>query len=157
MLEIVQSENRELEIQESQEEFEAEYTGPIGKSEFAKSRYGFYAPLPVGWNILVEIYVRGENSFAQKEDGTQSSILLPATDLKHDKWRSYIGLVIDLGSAAYKGERFRYSGPLCKIGDWITFRRNEGLKMNYRGIRMETMPDDCVDCIIEDPSFVVVE
>ena len=151
MLEIVQSEVRTLDKNCE------EYVGPLGKSEFAKERYGFYAPQPVGFKILIETYVRGQNAYAQKPDGTNSSILLPESDIQHDKWRSYIGLVVDLGPAAYKGERYRYSGPLCKVGDWITFERNEGHKMNYRGIRMQVLPDDCVESIIEDPSFVVIE
>jgi co-chaperonin GroES (HSP10) len=128
-----------------------------GRSEFAMKRYGFYTPKPPGWKIVIETYIRKEGDQIVREDGTFSSIVMPGLVSKRDEYRNYVGLVIELGASAYKDSRYRDSGPWCKVGDWILFRRNDGLVTKYRGIPIQIIPEDSVEAVIDDPSHITMD
>lgn len=131
--------------------------------DFIEKHLGFPPPRMAGYHMAVKIYVREEDVHQLKDeegnpilgaDGKPMYIALPGTVTAHDKWRSCTALVVSMGPEAYKGERFKESGPWCKVGDWVVIPRNEGTQVNYRGIPMQFIPDDRVLAIIEDPTYV---
>ncbi len=86
--------------------------------------------------------------------GRPVSIIIPESVRANDKYSSCVGLVIAQGPEAYQGERFKKSGPWCKVGDWIIFPRNEGTQILYRRIPMHIIPDDRCLGIVSDPTYV---
>jgi co-chaperonin GroES (HSP10) len=124
--------------------------------EFIEKHLGFPAPRMAGYHMAVKIYVRPEDihTFVDENTGETKSIYLPHTVTAHDKYRSCTALIVSMGPEAYKHERFKESGPWCKVGDWVVIPRNEGTQVNYRGVPMQFIPDDRVLAIVEDPTHV---
>ena len=123
----------------------------------------FEPPRPAGYHMAVKLYIRSEDVHGLKDDagnaiigadGKPMFIALPASVTTNDKWRTCVALVVAQGPEAYQGDRFKRSGPWCKVGDWVVLPRNEGTQINYRGIPMQIIPDDRVLAIVEDPTYV---
>lgn len=151
---ILQKQSSTSFVEESEEE-EAK--------KFIEQHLGFPAPRPCGYHMYVKIHVREEDVHQIKdekgnpilgEDGKPLYIALPDTMRANDKFRNCTALVVSQGIEAYQGERFKCSGPWCKVGDWVVIPRNEGTQVNYRGIPMQIIPDDRVLSVIEDPNYV---
>lgn len=108
-----------------------------------------------GFQVLVALYVRKEEEQRYKrEDGTLSEILLPQQKVAQDRYISCTGMVIQMGDDAYQGPRFYYSGPWCRVGDWVTLPRHEGTQFDYKGRPMFYINDDKIVNVISDPSLV---
>ena len=131
--------------------------------EFIEKQLGFPAPRPAGYHLYVKLYIREEDVHTIKDkdgnaildsNGKPMYIALPETSTRNDKYRSCTALVISTGPEAHKGERFKESGPWCRVGDWAVIPRHEGIQVNYRGIPMMLIPDDRILSVIEDPSYV---
>lgn len=122
----------------------------FSKKEF-KDRHGFNPPIPVGPNIVIEIY--------KHEISETIEIVKTARD--RQKWESNVGRVCKIGGACYKGERFKHwpVEELPKVGDWITYKVNSGTIFKYgptgQGVDIMTIYDDCILNIVEDPSYVI--
>lgn len=132
------------------------------KSIIAK-HLGFEPPRMAGYHMAVKIYIRAEDVHVMTDetgepiigdDGKAKYIALPDMVTAHDKFRNCTALVVSMGPDCYTGDRFKDSGPWCKVGDWVVIPRNEGTQVNYRGIPMQFIPDDRVLAIVEDPSYV---
>lgn len=126
---------------------------------------GFEPPRAAGWIMTVKVYVRPEDVHQLKNDdgspvvgpdGKPMFIALPEHVRADDKWSSQVALVISQGPLCYKGERFKESGPWCRVGDWVRIPRNEGMPFVYKGIPMKDILDDSVKGIIEDPTYVTM-
>jgi co-chaperonin GroES (HSP10) len=127
----------------------------IQAKQIIEEQLGFPVPRVCGYHMAVKIFVRPEETKEiLGDDGISRKIYLPHTVTVHDKYRSCTALVLSMGSEAYKGDRFKDSGPWCKVGDWVVIPRNEGVQINYREVPMQIIPDDRVLCIVEDPSHV---
>jgi co-chaperonin GroES (HSP10) len=120
-------------------------------------------PEPSGYHMYVMIYIRPEEmkpltdekgSPLLDENGNQKAIFLPSVVRAEDKYNHCTALVLSQGTEAYQGERFKRSGPWCRVGDWIVFPRNEGTQIIYRGIPMQIIPDDRCLGTVEDPSYI---
>ncbi len=120
-------------------------------------------PRASGYHMYVKLFVRDEDVGQLKDDkgnliidatGRPVSIIIPESVRANDKYSSCVGLVIAQGPEAYQGERFKKSGPWCKVGDWIIFPRNEGTQILYRRIPMHIIPDDRCLGIVSDPTYV---
>lgn len=131
--------------------------------DFIEKHLGFPAPRCVGWQMAVKIYIREEDIHEAKDesgkpilgaDGKPIKIYLPSSIRTGEKFISCVGLVVSQGPDCYKGERFKESGPWCKVGDWVMFPRHEGTQISYRGIPMFVINDDKVKMVVEDPTYV---
>jgi co-chaperonin GroES (HSP10) len=131
--------------------------------DFIEKHLGFPPPRMAGYHMAVKIYIREEDVHQVKDEegkpvigsnGKPIYIALPDSTRVNDKFRNCTALVVSMGPEAYKGERFKESGPWCKVGDWVVIPRNEGVQVNYRGIPMQFIPDDRVLAIVEDPTYV---
>jgi len=124
---------------------------------------GFPAPPTCGYYITLKVHVRSNKVVAitnedgsprLMSDGTQAYLEIPDYTTANDKYTQYVGLVISVGSEAYKGKRFRKSGPWCKVGDWVVFGRQEGPHFLYRDVPFAMVPDDKIYMVVPDPSYV---
>lgn len=105
--------------------------------------------------IVVKIYVRPEEiSTFKTDEGKVVSLYLPPTISAMDKFRNCTALVIDVAKDCYLGDKFKESGPYCKVGDWVVIPRNVGTQINYRGIPVQIVPGDSIYCVIEDPTHI---
>ena len=64
-----------------------------------------------------------------------------------------VGMVLKVGSDAYKGEQFP-SGPYAKVGDWVIFPRGSSLQAKYEDEPIIMVEDFKIKLIVEDPSKV---
>lgn len=82
------------------------------------------------------------------------NIHLPDDAVITDKeYSATVGLVIQMGPDAYKGEQFP-SGPYCKVGDWVMFPRGSSFQFKYEHEPLLIVEDFKIKMILEDPSKV---
>ena len=70
---------------------------------------------PLGNNLLIKLCMKPEK--------TAGGIIFPTT--LPDKTYSRFGIVLDMGEYAYQDPVKWHKGPLCHIGDTVTFRQFE--------------------------------
>lgn len=110
---------------------------------------------PAGYLVALKIYVRAEElKTIKRDDGTEATIYLPDIVRAEDKFQSCAALVCAMGPEAYQGEKFKDSGPWCKVGDWVMIPRYEATALSYRGVAMALLPDDRILAVIADPTDV---
>ena len=110
---------------------------------------------PAGYLVALKIYVRPEELKTIKtDDGKEVTLYLPDIVRAEDKYQSCAALVCAVGPEAYQGEKFKDSGPWCKVGDWVMIPRYEATAMSFRGVAMALLPDDRVLAVIKDPTDV---
>jgi len=100
-----------------------------------------------GINVLILIY----KPPIQKKI---NSILLPDSAVKEDlEYNSMVGMVVKLGSDAYKGDQFP-SGSYAKEGDWVIFPRGSSLQAKYEGEPIIMVEDFKIKLLVDNPSKV---
>ena len=104
-------------------------------------------PKPVGYHVLIVI-----PKIADTHVG--STLLKDATTLKHDHLLTMIGLVIDMGSQAYKDKSRFPDGPWCNVGDFVMFRPNSGTRFRISWQEYRLLNDDTIEAVITDPSKI---
>lgn len=109
-----------------------------------EKEYGFPPPRIVGPYIGVVIH----------KHVLSESIVITDDIMDVQKWTSNVGRLFNVGSACYKGERFKDWEDLPKVGEWVVFKVNAGPLLKYRGIDISIMYDDAVKGIVKDPSYV---
>ena len=101
-------------------------------------------PKPVGYRVLVALP-------QPEETISGTSIIKTDTAKTQDHIMSIIGLVVDMGSAAY-GDKERFpDGPWCKEGDFVMFRMNSGTRLTIGGVEYRLMNDDSIEAVVADP------
>ncbi len=104
-------------------------------------------PKPVGYRILVALP-------QPKETFEGSSILKTETAKSQDHIMSIIGLVVDMGGAAYADKERFPDGAWCQEGDFVMFRMNSGTRFTIGGIEYRLMNDDSVEAVVADPTGI---
>ena len=74
--------------------------------------------------------------------------------MRNEHIMSILGLVIDMGSQAYKDKERFGDTPWCKIGDFVMFRANTGTRFNIDGKEYRLMNDDSIEAVVADPRGV---
>jgi len=101
-------------------------------------------PKPAGYRILIAL--------PDVEDYYKGTTLLKSENEKRrDYITSIMGLVLDMGSEAYKDEERYPSGPWCKVGDYVMFRMNTGTRFKVSVKEFRLMNDDSIEAVIPDP------
>jgi co-chaperonin GroES (HSP10) len=116
----------------------------------------FPPPRMAGYFLAVKMYVSIDDTatFRDPKTGVETLIIKPDVVKNMERWHSCVGLVVALGPDCYTHEKFKHSGPWCKVGDWIVFPRHEGRHFLYRGVPIYFIPDDRIYCIVDDPSYI---
>jgi len=126
----------------------------------------FPMPRVCGFNMLVKIHVREEDLYECKDkhgkpiigsNGRPVKIAIPPAIRASEKYRSCTALVLAQGPRCYTEEEYKESGPLCRVGDFIVFPRNEcrGSQFSYRGFPVQVITDKCVYQVIKCPTDIV--
>lgn len=106
-----------------------------------------------GWKLLIAIYTRNDNKL-KNPDGSESLILAPDAVVKDDRYKSCTGMVVQTGPLAYKGARYDGQEPWCRVGDWVTIARHDGVQFDYKGKPMMRVDDDKIGNVIDDPDHI---
>jgi hypothetical protein len=106
-----------------------------------------------GPRILVKLYLGDDEHFIKK-DGTKSILIKPEMSQNHDLMTTCVGLVCAMNDSCFQDERFRLTGPYCRLGDWAIIPRNEGILMYLKGQPVHIFYDDRVVGVIKDPKHV---
>lgn len=121
---------------------------------------GFEPPIASGYQIFLKTFIRSmpvlkddDGNVLLDNKGNPKTLIIPEQILERDKWIACTGLVVAMGPLCYKDEKFKGSGPWCKIGDWVIFPRNSAKPFEYRGVSMMSIDDDRILGITPDPSF----
>ena len=104
-------------------------------------------PKPVGYRVLVALP-------QPEETISGTSIIKTDTAKTQDHIMSIIGLVVDMGSAAYGDKELFPDGPWCKEGDFVMFRMNSGTRFTIGGIEYRLMNDDSIEAVVADPTGI---
>lgn len=126
----------------------------------------FPMPKVCGYNMLIKVHVREEDMYEFKDkrgwpvrgkDGKKLKIALPPAMTASEKYKSCTALVLSQGPRCYTQDEFIESGPLCRVGDFIVFPRNEclGTQFMYRGFPVQVITDRCVYQVIKCPTDIV--
>jgi co-chaperonin GroES (HSP10) len=98
-----------------------------------------------GYYILIFIF---KPPVVKKSKG---GIYIPDNAVEEDyEYRSTVGLVLKVGEDAYPEDRYP-TGPWCKVGDWVTFPRANGVQFRCDGALLINVPDDKIINVIDDP------
>ena len=101
-----------------------------------------------GINVLILIYK------PPIEEVTRGGIIKPPNSVKEDlEYNSMVGMVLKLGSDAYKGDQFP-SGSYAKEGDWVIFPRGSSLQAKYEGEPIIMVEDFKIKLLVDNPSKV---
>ena len=101
-------------------------------------------PKPCGYRLLIAL--------PDISDYYEGSTLLKTDSEKHKEYiMSIMGVVIDIGDAAYTDKDRFPTGPWCKVGDYVMFRMNTGTRFKVNGKEFRLMNDDSIEAVIPDP------
>lgn len=97
--------------------------------------------------VLVATYIRPEK--------TKSGIIVTHKTLDEDRYQSKIGLVLQIGPAAFNdpdGVWFKDARP--QVGDWILFRNSDGWEMQIRKTLCRMLADTSIRGRVQHPDDI---
>ena len=111
--------------------------------ELPEDFYGDELPITLNWRLLI-MPIRPRTV-------SKGGIVLPQTNQEAQKYLTYIGKIINIGSLAYTDKRI--SGEVNKpvIGDYVVYGRYAGQIMVYKGVRLLIVNDDEILAIVTNP------
>jgi|TARA_R100001082_G_C4358232_1_gene157973 co-chaperonin GroES (HSP10) len=108
-------------------------------------------PEPKGFKILIAIPEMDEKF-------ENSDIVRPDNLKKREEVASIIGMVIKLGSQAYKDKDRFPDGAYCKEGDFVIMRSYSGTRFKITTEKGEQefrlINDDMVEAVVNDPRII---
>jgi len=129
--------------------------------DLVKESLGFEPPRTCGYQVTLKLFTHNDEDkyifYDKTGNKITSSIINPETERSLNRFKTCVGLVIAMGPDCYQGDRFKHTGPWCKIGDFVVYPRHEGTQLYYRGTLMHVVNDDKIFWIISDPTFVTKE
>lgn len=103
-------------------------------------------PTPVGYQVLVGIYLRPEKM--------KSGLYVPQKTGDEDIWQGKVGMVLALGPRCYQPPKF--DAPYCKEGDWVVFKPNEaGVPFQCNQGWCRLLNDDQIRAVQDRPDGIV--
>lgn len=108
-------------------------------------------PDPKGYKLLIAI-PKKEETFKNTQ------IIIAETERKKEEIASIVGLVVKMGSLAYRDEEKFPDGPWCKEGDFILMRAYSGTRFKVTTPQgdqeFRLINDDTVEAVVADPRVV---
>ena len=108
-------------------------------------------PEPKGYKLLIAIPKKDETH-------ANSVIVIPEMDRKKEEIASIIGLVVKVGTLAYKDEEKFPDGPWCNEGDFILMRAYSGTRFKITtpegSQEFRLINDDTVEAVVADPRVI---
>lgn len=97
--------------------------------------------------VLVATYRRAEK--------TAGGIIMTSNELDEDKFQGKAGIIIKLGSLAFKDDARTTHGEFSpKLHDWITFDPNQGKQQEICGLHCRILGDKNILMQVENPNFI---
>jgi co-chaperonin GroES (HSP10) len=101
-----------------------------------------------GWQLLIRPV-----TVQQK---TKSGFTLPVKDVQDIQYLTNVGRVLKAGPLCYQHDKFKELEsdkiiPWCKVGDYVAFGRNSGMRFKYQGVKVVLLSDDKVLFKIDNP------
>ena len=91
----------------------------------------------------------------RQPEKTEGGIYRTEKELDEDKFQSAAGLVLKVGSAAFKDDgSITFGGFKVEPLDWITFRPVHGSAREIAGLHCRFLQDIHIDAVIKDPTLV---
>jgi co-chaperonin GroES (HSP10) len=120
-------------------------------------------PLPVvtGWNLLIRPVDPGKK-IKTKSGGT---LYLPDEFVSDMQYLTNVGQVKAMGPLCYRDPNVkpvdgayyphgRYTGPWCKVGDYVVWGKHQGTKMKIKGVSFVLLQDELVLMTLENPTDI---
>ena len=86
---------------------------------------------------------------------TKSGLILTDSHVDEDKYQSKVGLVVKMGSQAFKDNSGQwFSGLKIKEGDWIVFRPSDGWSITVNNVLCRMIDDVNIKGRIDQPDRV---
>jgi co-chaperonin GroES (HSP10) len=97
--------------------------------------------------VLVGIYIRPNK--------TKSGIILTDKYVDEDKYQGKVGLVLKMGSSAFKDETGKWFKDVdVKVGDWVVFRPSDGWSVSINDQPCRILDDMNIRGRIQSPDMV---
>ena len=97
--------------------------------------------------LLVVTYRRPEK--------TAGGIIMTQSALDEDKFQGKAGLVVKIGSLAFKDDaRINHGGFKADLHDWITYRSVHGYEQEFCGLHCRVLKDENVIMKVTDPTLI---
>lgn len=102
----------------------------------------------LGNDVLVATYVEPEK--------TAGGIFKPNKTVQEGLFQGHVGLVLKVGSTAFKYARggYNWEGPKADVGDWILFRFADAWEVYLSGVSCRVVDAECVRAVITNPETV---
>lgn len=108
-------------------------------------------PIPKGYKLLIAL-PKLDDKFEN------SSIVRPDHVLKKEETGTVVGLVLKMGSLAFKDQEKFPDGPWCEEGDFILMRAYSGTRFKICTKEAEQefrlINDDMVEAVVSDPRVI---
>ena len=108
-------------------------------------------PDPKGYKLLIAI-PKKEETFKNTQ------IIIAETERKKEEIASIVGLVVKMGSLAYRDEEKFPDGQWCKEGDFILMRAYSGTRFKVSTPQgdqeFRLINDDTVEAVVADPRAI---
>lgn len=112
-------------------------------------------PVPLGWSALVKIHTIGRHF--KSADGSESEFIRADTSIERDQYHSCIAQVLMLGSACFKGEKFKYWDLVPEVGDFVKIKKYSGALNRWPNsetgevVHVQEVEDVLLRFIVPDP------
>ena len=101
-------------------------------------------PTPVGYKILI--------AMPSVNETTKGGVFLPDELKQRETVASIIGVVVDMGPAAY-GDKDKFpDGAYCKVGDFVVMRSYSGTRFKVGDTEFRLINDDSIEAVVGDPT-----
>jgi co-chaperonin GroES (HSP10) len=108
-------------------------------------------PIPMGYKLLIAI--------PKLDDKFENTVIVrPDHLLKKEETATIVGLVLKMGSLAYRDQEKFPDGPWCKEGDFILMRAYSGTRFKVVNKEAEQefrlINDDMVEAVVTEPRVI---
>jgi co-chaperonin GroES (HSP10) len=107
---------------------------------------------PVGWQLLIRIYIPLLETKIGNIMLSDESISKRKIDAR---FSNLCGIVVKIAPGAYRDlDRYSLTGPYCEVEDWVYFPRASGSTFSYNGLTSIFINEDTILGIVKDPRNV---
>lgn len=90
----------------------------------------------------------------QRPERTKSGIFLTDQNRDEDKTQGKVGLVVKMGSRAFKDDSGNWDFPEIALGQWVYYRASDGWAVTVNGVLCRILIDTTVRGRIQHPDQV---
>ena len=99
---------------------------------------------PQGWNVLVQLYIEPKQR--------KSGLITPDSYHNEQKHQSCQGFVLKIAKGVYDSDRYKETGPWCKVGDCVIFSPYSGIKIHRGDDVYVFLKEDMIEAVVTNPA-----